>query len=421
MVWLYAIEEKPADSVLQPFSFIDAPNSRAALNVTREMLTLVFSYQQIQPGFIDFLIPFGKQNPAQDFHFTSFRQRTRLSTGTLSPSIPELGWSGRDFQLCYNLKSVEPSSSQDRPWSIRHCAVNHTFDVENARTSWILIKGNDLIQQRMTQATNVKGLPKLRDIALVDRAFAASLVVHSILCDWSAEGWRWYVNYLEEKIKPIESRAMNYEIDAPPENDIGSVGLFPTPSRTQTNATETSRFSRFSRATRRLSSDTKATIRESTILRFSRRNTSRSCDIERQQPENLSLKINETEDSDEAKYDQYGQLRFSFRDLQELHFIDAQVSEAGLVIQHNLHILQQLIFYYAFLFKLKDFPKEISQKCEEEMSHFNMHISGVEMDLKMQASRLRALQHSTTHCQNLVRAAYRCDITLLTLDSYTIF
>ena len=73
------------------------------------MLTLVFTYHQVLPSFLDFLFPFGNQQYAQDFHFSGFKYEDRFSDADSGLRIPELGWSGRDFQFCYNLKSKEPS------------------------------------------------------------------------------------------------------------------------------------------------------------------------------------------------------------------------------------------------------------------------------------------------------------------------
>ena len=382
------------------------------------MLNLVLSYHQVLPDFIDFLIPFGKQRGAHDFHFTCLRQRTRLSTRSQGLSIPELGWSGRDIQLCYNLKSVEYSKeSEDNPWSIRHCAVSHTFDVENARTSWILIKGNDLMQQRITQASSVRGLPELREVDSLDKAFAASLVVHTILCDWAAEDWRWYINFLEEKFKPIERRTMRYEVDGSLAENRRALTFNSRPQHVQTDATEQSNLSKLSHFSRKLTSAISLNSNRG-ILSFSRRNTTQSPDIEMQSPQYQSVVANGTADDDK---DDFGQQKFSFRDLQDLHYIDSKVNEADLVIHHVLSMIHQIVSYYDFLFKLRDFPRTISDGCGEELSHFKMHISGIEMDLKMQASRLKALQHSTTDCQSLVCFAPITSLTLLTCYSYIAF
>jgi hypothetical protein len=110
------------------------------------MLCFLFSYVQVMPCFLDFVFPFGEQEYAQDFYFSGLREETSLDSGGGYPAISELGRSGREMRLCYNLRSVEASSGQTNlPWSIRQTAVYHEFDIETGRSVWITVKGNKLI------------------------------------------------------------------------------------------------------------------------------------------------------------------------------------------------------------------------------------------------------------------------------------
>lgn len=56
--------------------FVTAPNAQDRLQVTREMLTLVFTYHQLMAPFLDFLFAF--QDYASDFHFSEFRAEDHL-------------------------------------------------------------------------------------------------------------------------------------------------------------------------------------------------------------------------------------------------------------------------------------------------------------------------------------------------------
>ena len=366
------------------------------------MLTLAMTYHQIMPEFVDLIFPFGNQRRAQDFHFTAFRQRTRLSKRPLSLQIRELGWSGRDIQVCYNLKSVEHSISQSHwPWSIRHCAISHSFDIENARATWIMIKGNKIMQKRMTQATSIQGPPEFQNIKYIDRAFAASLTVHKILCDWAAEGWRWYINQLEDKHKEIERRTISNEIDVPPTSPTQVFDEFSAPKRAQTNKSETSILSKFSRR-RRQTMESLTSIREKRESTFPTGNANSRAGVAQPQSSIEDPEPVENQQQDSTRLDEYGQEEFSFRDLQDLHSIDVKANEAALVIKHVLSVLLKLVSYYQFISQHREFPKEIADKCGEEMSHFVMHVKGIEMDLQMQASRIETLQRSISDCKTLV-------------------
>ena len=181
------------------------------------MLTLAFTYHQVMPGFLDLVYSFGRQEYAQDFHFSVFQEDTRLSESDRGLKVPELGWSGRDIRMGYGLKSVEPSTSQqDWPWSIRHCAVHHSCDVVSGRATWIVIKGNHLMKDRIESATESQNLPQISNFNTVDRAFASTLATHLIICDWAGDNWRWYINFLEEEFQSTTRGTLSAVVEQSP-------------------------------------------------------------------------------------------------------------------------------------------------------------------------------------------------------------
>lgn len=383
-------------------SFVHAPSSRGKLHTTREMLCLLLTYQQIIPEFIDFIFPFGKQSKAQDFHYSAFRQRTRLLKSRQGLSLRKLGWSGSDFQICFNLKSVEHSDSQpDRPWSIRHCAVAHTFDVETGRASWIMIKGNKLMQKRMIAATSRCGSAELRDFRTINRSFAACLVVLQMLCDWMIEDWCWYINFLDDRYQDISRRTIVNEINLPSLRPMKDVGNIRKPQRVQTARSERSIFSKFSRK-RAETAETFSSIGEKGEETIANTFTHRDTGLSQPLPPGVNYEGEELPEKDAVQYDDYGQQEFSFRDLQDLQFIDTKAGEAALVIEHVSNIFQQILQYYQTLFRLEEFPQEISTKCREEMIHFEMHVKGTVMELQLQTSRIETLQKSVSNCKTFV-------------------
>ena len=364
---------------------------------------LCFVYFQIMPEFVDFLFSFGQQARAQDFHYSCFRQRTRLSSSRQGLKIIELGWSGRDFQVCYNIKSVESSSSQTPwPWSIRHCAISHSFDVENIRPTWIIVKGDRLIEKRIHAATSDRGPPQFRNFSTIDRAFAASLGVHLLLCYWSAENWRWYINFLEERVEEISGRTISNEIDIPPTSPSTDANGFAGPSRASTDLTEKSIFSRLSRK-KSTTWGTLSSIREKRS--FSGLHIDTNAKSSKMQLPGLGGKgkVMISAQNEESKLDEYGQHDFSFGDMQALHHADKRANEAALVITHNLAVLSQLVQYYQTIRNLDDFPNAIKDNCEEDIREFETEIHGIEMDLKMQSSRLDTLMRLISDCKSLVR------------------
>ena len=193
--------------------YIHGEHSRSALKISREMVTLIMTYHQVMPTYLDFMQVFGAQSESRDLRFSGFREQTMISTPARGLSIPELGRSGRQFQLCYNLKSVtlKTENTSDialNEWSIRQVAVHHQFDVEQGTTLWILTKGHQDLLERFKELTGKGGRPEGKAFATVEECFRSSLSAHLMYCNWSTEGWRWYIQWLESIIEARTAMAL---------------------------------------------------------------------------------------------------------------------------------------------------------------------------------------------------------------------
>jgi hypothetical protein len=173
------------------------------------MLLRILTYHQVMSGFLDFLSVFGlkdEKNEARDLRYSGFREQTTFSDPISGSVIPQLGRHGRQFQLCYNLKSVVCKSAArvalvDKDWSIRQGAFHHQFDIQEGTTLWIVTQGRKDIKERVQKLTGDNGRPEDRDFSTPAQCFRASLEVHLLYCHWSTERWRWYVQWLEEVIE----------------------------------------------------------------------------------------------------------------------------------------------------------------------------------------------------------------------------
>ena len=187
-----------------PCSFPWAGHSRRPLNISRKILVRILSYHQVMPGYLDFIFVFGSQSEPRDLRFSGFREQTLLATSPCGPAVPGLGRRGRQYQICYNLKSVACTSTASIPeqkeWSIRQAAFHHQFDVLEGTTLWIVTQGELHIKKRVEDLTGVKGRPEDRAFNTPEDCFKSSLAVHLLYCHWSAEEWRWYIQWLEEII-----------------------------------------------------------------------------------------------------------------------------------------------------------------------------------------------------------------------------
>ena len=213
--WLRLLEEDPIKDPLCRFIFIDVKHSRSELFITKEMLKAALTYHQVMPSFLGFIMPFGKQDRAVEAKFGGFRYEMDSGIGNQCSPLPQLGRSGQRFQLCYNLGSVEPSNGDlYRPWSIRQTALHHSFDIETGRTTWIIIKGNQLIKTRVLEATSTTARQGIGVLDSPSGAFASSLSLHLLICGWSNEDWRWYINYLEEEVENTTNHAKCLDPDS---------------------------------------------------------------------------------------------------------------------------------------------------------------------------------------------------------------
>lgn len=180
------------------------------------MLTQILTFHQVMPVYLDFISVFGAQSEPRDRRFSGFREQTTLTDTPRGLAVPELGRSGRQYQLCYNLKSVALKSEDKKnvnlsEWSIRQAAIHHQFDVVEGTTLWIVTKGNLDLQERYKELTGKDGRPEDKSFGTVDQCFRSSLAAHLLYCHWSTEDWRWYILWLENVI----------------EEEVGKTGICP--------------------------------------------------------------------------------------------------------------------------------------------------------------------------------------------------
>ena len=157
------------------------------------------------PCYLDYISVFGSHEFARDLRFSGFREQILLDRSVARLPIPDLGRSGRQFQLCYNLKagaraSDTPTAAGRNEWHIRQAAFHHQFDVDEGTTLWIVTKGNLDIKERIQSLTGEEGRDEDRAFATPEQCFRSSLPVHLLYCQWSTEEWRWYIQSLEDDI-----------------------------------------------------------------------------------------------------------------------------------------------------------------------------------------------------------------------------
>ncbi|OTB13154.1 hypothetical protein K445DRAFT_320334 [Daldinia sp. EC12] len=180
-------------------------HSRAKLKLTKAMLVDILTFHQVMPAFLEFLFIFGQQSEATDMHFAGFHQQVILGNPPDGMVIPELERSGKEYQICYNLKCaayIRGSKEDIRldEWSIRPAVFYHKFDVSNGNTLWIVIKGGLEIQQRFKALTDKDARIQDKSFGTPEECFRSSLSAHLMYCHWATEDWRWYIKWLEQMV-----------------------------------------------------------------------------------------------------------------------------------------------------------------------------------------------------------------------------
>jgi hypothetical protein len=421
------------------------------------MFSFLCTFYQVPPSFLDFVFPFGLREHAQDFHFSGLRDESLLASYDRACVLPELDRSGKYIRFCYNLRSVEPSQSQSKlPWSIRQCAVYHTFDVENGRTSWIIVKGNKDIKNRVTE-TSKRQMHGEGSLNSRGDAFAASLDTHLLLCNWSGENWRWYINDLEDQLQTLTRGVLAFQVERTPTplsspsplnttSPHPNMGPFcnvsqmsPTspPSRSFTlppvwtkrspNRSNTMQSSPHPYTqspmgnvddslwtsvptmnsppkTRRWNSalnDFRSSLKRPWRLDTTNDNPI-SGDEKRLLPSSERLSPPELPPSfSSSDLDKTPDI-FTFRNLQDIQHIEEKAQEAMLVLKLNTDVLEQLRLQYEELTKHEEFPQEVRDDCRASLHHFCKGVVGVEKDLRMLQSRTETLLHLLANRKTLV-------------------
>lgn len=337
-----------------------------------------FTYHQVLPAFLDFLLPFGEQQYPHDSCFHDFRHDSRLNTLSRGIEIPELGRSGHDLRFCYSLKSVERSDAQRWPWSVRQASIYHSFDLQSGATNWAIIKGDDLLQERMSKLSNSSTYQKLGPSSSACDLLAATFQAHLLLCDWAAESWRWYLNYLEERFQQDTRASYSILLDDLPATEFqsrrstfqalpGHEGHTPVPSHGGTP-----RASVITPLQQPLSSGPQS----------GRPNVGNPTNGPQNPPG-----ANPRAPRPQPKVTDF----FKFEDLRTLQFIEEKTIEALLVLESNASIITRMREYYESVTQSSDWPIALKQGCKQDFARFQSELIRAERDMTLHQQRAKTL------------------------------
>ena len=348
--------------------FIEAPHSRDPLSITSEMFTYIMTYLQIMPSFIELVFPFGLQHYAQAFHFCGFTAANRLSRTDRGLQIPSLRRTGLHVELCYSLKSVERTPDPNNPWSIRQCSIHHRFDLESEQATWIVVKGNSLIQD-LIKGEAVNGHRSHNERHQDGSSpFSNTLRVHALLAAWAGENWQWYINDLEEKLQSVTRATVTVPIQ------VGgpAIGVRPSKSRRSLPLSTKRKWSM-----RTLSRSMKRSLSWSTVW------SDRSTITGDKHPPTIGEDVDLTDEPIEED--------FSFRDLQSCQFIQEKASEILLVLKSNINILDSLRSNYLAVLDQLESESMFRSSDKTATLGFSQSLVDITKKTNMQQSRVETL------------------------------
>lgn len=325
------------------------------------------------PAFLDYVIPFGEQIKPHDSHFSGFKGDIMLDTAATGLAMPELGRSGFGFRHCYNLKSVEPSRGQvDHPYSIRQTAIYHSMDTQTGASTWMTIKGSQLMKKRISAALQqAKNSPP----SSFESSFKASLTVQTVIMQWSNEHWRGYTNFLDDEFGRISSQVLTTPIDqgrdeltAPPR----AATMLSNPDDAKSATTSLPRLWRnvlSYRATEQEVSD---------------------CELGQLQ-------------SDTRPQDTIIEPSFGFANVQELAGIEEYASAARRVLRSNVNTIRALKSHYAKIWVNQNLPRVAHNNCQSNFVKFEHQLDSIIDDMERHDFNLGNMLAAIDVRRNVVR------------------
>ncbi|KAL2206312.1 hypothetical protein CC79DRAFT_1398254 [Sarocladium strictum] len=183
------------------YCFIQSTSSRDPLGCSHDQLAIVFSRHQVMAKFLDFVFTFKRR--VDPHSYASFRCEDTLNPLDRVSEVKPLQRSGVHIQHCFNLLAMEPNEHDATVWRQRQVAAYHSFDLIEGNTFWTILKGNDVIQNRMQKATDRALASRPQFPNSVALSFQQTLREHLLLLQWSTENWIPYIESLEEQCRKI--------------------------------------------------------------------------------------------------------------------------------------------------------------------------------------------------------------------------
>ncbi|KAF5716912.1 serine threonine kinase [Fusarium mundagurra] len=364
------------------FIFLQADTSRAPLNCSRDSFSHIMSYHQVPPTFIDFVSAFGATHYPTDYHMTGFDSDDTLGIHDSNlVNISTLGRSGREHRIQYLLRSVERDINDDgsRRWNIRQAAVYHSFDFISGKALWINIKANELLKDRIMEATGDTAIVDLGTQDDLPKSFAATLIIHLILLEWCDEDWRTCIGDCESKVRNILVKAQTSQVVQPPAFSASARRALGSQRARPTELSESEK----QQPSVPLAWGRKIRSLVKSLSRYKYRVTQDS-DL-----------FGTPDDDDHLQKRQFENLKnldtFSFGELQHLHYMSEQLESYRLVMELNNQALRDIAERYQNLPSQRGFPNSLKENCMEDILSFVRRVERIRKNLEIRMTQVNSL------------------------------
>jgi hypothetical protein len=375
------------------FAFIEAKSARDVLNISKDMMLWLLSLFQVMPNFLEFVFPFGEQLYDYDFQFSALRQDIRLRPGLRRSAYPDLDRSGEDFQLCFNLKSIESKPEDGWGWSARQAAIFHSFDMKSGQASWIVIKAQDNLRERLTEAltTVLRDNGNMYD-SLASK-FANTLGCHLVIVDWCAENWRWYIQHFEEQLEEKTSKALVHR-------PAGASGKGDSPSSPPLGPHQPLVFRGRTWTGRMFRSNTyRGRSQPQQLPLHNIAPLSTAATVAAEEPDQLPPEF-DSSNGTVAINDNRSKIQIG--ELQNAQYLESKASEAALIVKSNIGILSALNRLYGEVASSAVLSQPLQDQINEEVLAFSSHIRQVISDLESHLARLETITKLATDRKTLL-------------------
>ncbi|KAI0905711.1 hypothetical protein F4823DRAFT_119410 [Ustulina deusta] len=198
------------------FIFLISDSALAPLEMTGNCLLRILNYHQVMPTFIDFLLVYGAQEEDRELRYHAFRTQTTLINPEPGNIIPDLNRSGRQHEICYNLKAVTPKDPTKNQfvknrWRIRQSAVYHRLDLGTGSALWIIADPREAVKRVIGEVLPEGPLPRTFHFDNLSESFESSLDTHLAIAQWASDEWRSHLQSLEETIDNITRPALLFD------------------------------------------------------------------------------------------------------------------------------------------------------------------------------------------------------------------